>query len=125
MGRCHCSYRLLGYSRAMNDPHGSRPGTTRRQFLATTGGASLAAAFAPGSLASAPASVNLARFAIPSASFSSTHRKLRAINSGYEPTSSRDRKREAYDSWPHRGADWLEYEWPEDVTTNRVEIYWL
>jgi len=76
-------------------------------------------------LAAAPASVNLAPFATPSASFSSTRRKLRAINSGYEPRSSRDRKREAYDSWPHKGAEWLEYEWPADISTNRAEIYWL
>ena len=109
----------------MNDSHASRAGTTRRQFLAATGGASLAAAFAPGSLAAAPASVNLAPFASATASFSSTRRKLRAINSGYEPRSSRDKKREAYDSWPHKGAEWLQYEWPEDISTNRAEIYWL
>jgi uncharacterized protein len=108
----------------MND-HGSKSGTTRRQFLATTGGVSLAAAVAPGSLASLPATVNLAPFAKVSASFSTTKRKVRAVNSGYTPTSSRDRAREAYDSWPHVGADWLEYEWPEEVATDRVEIYWL
>jgi DUF1680 family protein len=102
---------------------------SRREFLAATGGVSVAAAFAPGSLAAAqaqaPAPVNLAPFATASASFSSTRRKIRALNSGYEPTSSRDRKREAYDSWPHKGAEWVEYEWPVEISTNRVEIYWL
>jgi uncharacterized protein len=115
----------LSYILAMNDhPVFSRT-TTRRQFLAASGGVSLAVAFAPGTLASAPPTVNLAPFAATSASFSSTRRKLRALNSGYEPTSSRDRKREAYDAWPHKGAEWVEYEWPEDVSTNRVEMYWL
>ncbi|HEV7609172.1 MAG TPA: beta-L-arabinofuranosidase domain-containing protein, partial [Steroidobacteraceae bacterium] len=108
----------------MND-QGRRSGTTRRQFLATTGGVSLATAVATGSLGSTPASVNLAPFAKVSASFSTTRRKVRAVNSGYEPSSSRDRKREAYDAWPHVGADWLEYEWPEEIATDRVEIYWL
>jgi len=89
-----------------------------------TGSVSLAC-FASGSLASAPASFNLAPFATASASFSSTRRKLRAINSGYDPKSSRDRHREAYDSWPHKGEEWVAYEWPEDIATNRVEIYWL
>ena len=69
--------------------------------------------------------MNLAPFAKVSASFSTTQRKVRAVNSGYAPTSSRDRAREAYDSWPHVGADWLEYEWPEEIATDRVEIYWL
>jgi DUF1680 family protein len=108
----------------MND-HDSKTGTTRRQFLAATGGVTLAAAVAPGSLASQAKPVNLAPFAKVSTSFSTTKRKVRAVNSGYEPTSSRDRKREAYDAWPHVAADWLEYEWPEEIATDRVEIYWL
>src|SRR4051812_14060828 len=99
--------------------------SNRRQFLAVTGGVSFAAAFAPGSWAGSPAAVNLAPFATAQASFSSTRRKVRAINNGYEPTSSRDRRREAYDSWPHQGAEWLDYEGPVEIATNRVDIYWL
>jgi DUF1680 family protein len=108
----------------MNKPY-TPTGTTRRQFIAATGGASIAATFAPGSLAAAPATVNLAPFATVTASFSSTARKVRAVNTGYTPRSSRDRHKEAYDSWPHKDSEWLMYEWPEEIATNRAEIYWL
>jgi len=63
----------------MNDQPVFSRATTRRRFLATSGGVSLAVAFAPGALASAPPTVNLAPFAAASASFSSTRRKVRAL----------------------------------------------
>jgi uncharacterized protein len=101
-----------------------KSGTSRRQFLAATGGLS-AAALAPPGWTSTSEPVNLAPFARASASFSSTRRKLRALNNGHVPRNSRDRRHEAYDSWPRKGAEWVEYEWPEPVSTQRVEIYWL
>jgi DUF1680 family protein len=71
-----------------------------------------------------PAAVNLALFAQPSTSFASGHESLDALNDGFEPRGARDHSHGAYGNWPSTGTQWVQYEWPKPVKTNRVEVYW-
>jgi DUF1680 family protein len=68
--------------------------------------------------------VNLALFATPRTSFVSGHESLDAINDGFEPRGVGDHSHGCYGNWPKTGTQWVEYEWPQPVTTRRVEVYW-
>jgi DUF1680 family protein len=68
--------------------------------------------------------VNLALFAKPSTSFVSGHESLEAINDGFEPRGGRDHSHGAYGNWPRTGTQWVQYEWPRAIHTNRSDVYW-
>jgi DUF1680 family protein len=68
--------------------------------------------------------VNLAVVAEPSSSFVSGDTSLRALNDGTEPRRSRDRRRGSYGNWNRVGTQWVEYEWTQPISTNRIEVYW-
>jgi DUF1680 family protein len=70
------------------------------------------------------AGVNLALVATPSASFVSGDTSLNALNAGGSPRNSRDRKGGSYGNWPSTGAQWVQYDWPQPISTGRVEVYW-
>ncbi len=61
----------------------------------------------------------------PSASFVSGDTTVNALNDGYEPRSSRSRGRgNSYGNWPRQDTQWVEYEWSQPISTNRIEVYW-
>ena len=68
--------------------------------------------------------VNLAVVATPSTSYVSGHETLSAINDGFEPRDSDDRRHGQYGNWPRRGTQWVEYEWQQAISTNRIDVYW-
>ncbi|MEI7903302.1 MAG: beta-L-arabinofuranosidase domain-containing protein, partial [bacterium] len=70
-------------------------------------------------------SVNLAVVATPSTSFVSGHETLGAVNDGYAPQNSGDKRHGAYGNWPRKGAQWVQYEWSQPVNINRTEVYWF
>jgi DUF1680 family protein len=68
---------------------------------------------------------NLALVAKPSASFASGDTTVAALNDGYEPRNSRSRGRgNSYGNWPRRGTQWVDYEWSQPISTNKIDVYW-
>jgi DUF1680 family protein len=67
----------------------------------------------------------MALVAKPSASFASGDTTVSALNDGYEPRNSRSRGRgNSYGNWPRRGTQWVEYEWSQPISTNKIDVYW-
>ena len=38
--------------------------------------------------------------------------------------SSRDRRRGSYGNWNRTGTQWVEYEWTQPISTNKIDVYW-
>jgi DUF1680 family protein len=70
------------------------------------------------------AEANLAAVATATTSNVSGDTTLEALNNGDEPQSSRDNRRRSYGNWPARGTQWVEYEWPFAIATNKIDVYW-
>ena len=71
-----------------------------------------------------PAGTNLAVVAQPSSSYVSGDTTLTALNDGYDPRNSRDTRRGAYGNWPRRGTQWVQYDWSQPISTNKIDVYW-
>ncbi|HKD86095.1 MAG TPA: beta-L-arabinofuranosidase domain-containing protein [Terriglobales bacterium] len=106
----------------------TRSGVNRRHFLAGAAGTALVATLGRSRALAAAVdnsiTVNLAKVATPSASFTSGDTKLSALNDGFDPRGSRDRSHGAFGTWPHTAPQWVQYEWSRPVTTDRIDIYW-
>lgn len=103
--------------------------TSRRQFLAGLAGTAVLAGIAgPDAVGQAPQSaVNIARVAVPSSFSFTSENKISALNDGFAPADSFDRSHGIYalHSEPWRNEQpWVQYEWTEPVTINKVEVYW-
>ena len=72
-----------------------------------------------------PGRGNVALFAKPSTSFVSGHETLDAINDGFKPTHSNDKRYGAYGNWPRKGTQWVQYEWPRPVHVDGIDVYWF
>jgi len=72
-----------------------------------------------------PASANLALVATASTSFCSGHETITALNDGYQPAHSDDKSRGAYGNWPQQGMQWVQYEWSQPVSTNKIDVFWF
>ena len=72
-----------------------------------------------------PDRVNLALVAKPSTSFVSGHETLDAVNDGFKPAHSNDKRYGAYGNWAHRGVHWVQYEWPNPVNVDSIDVYWF
>jgi DUF1680 family protein len=68
--------------------------------------------------------VNLALAAVPSASYVSGDTSVAALNDGNLPENSLERGTGSYGNRPHRGTQWVQYEWSQPVSTKQVEVYW-
>ncbi len=68
--------------------------------------------------------VNLAAVAKPTSSYVSPDTSLSALNDGFAPASSQDRRQGSYGNWPRRGIQWVQYEWPNRIATNKIAVYW-
>ncbi len=62
--------------------------------------------------------------ATPSSSYVSGDTTLAALNDGFDPRNSQDRSRRSYGNWPRRGTQWVQYDWAQPISTNRIEVYW-
>ena len=109
---------------------GTPPRPTRREFLASIAGSAFLAGIggADGLAQTGDTSINIARVAIPSAFRLSSENKLSSLNDGFTPADSFDRSHGLYAL--HRVSSaaaekpWVEYEWSEPVTINKVDVYW-
>lgn len=68
--------------------------------------------------------VNLAPAATPKASYTSGDTNVHALNDGLIGKDSGDRDQGSYGNWPRRNVQWVQYEWPKAISTNKVEVYW-
>lgn len=76
------------------------------------------------SVASPDSGVNLAVVAKPSSSYVSGDTKLTALNDEYDPGNSRDRRRGSYGNWPRKGSQWVQYDWSQLISTDKIDVYW-
>jgi DUF1680 family protein len=67
---------------------------------------------------------NLAIVAQPSSSNVSGDTTLAALNDGFDPRNSRDNRRGSYGNWPNRGTQWVQYDWGQPISTNKIDVYW-
>ncbi|ESQ88397.1 beta-L-arabinofuranosidase domain-containing protein [Asticcacaulis benevestitus] len=99
---------------------------SRRTFFAGVTGAALFTSIAPFATASRAedSAVNLAKVAKPSTSYNSGDTRVSALNDGNSPASSADAEAGMYGNWPKTGTEWVQYDWSQPVTTNKIEVYW-
>ncbi len=67
---------------------------------------------------------NLALYATPKTSYVSPYETLGAINDGVDPTDKADHSHGAYGNFPRSGKQWVEYDWDQPISTNKVDVYW-
>ncbi len=70
------------------------------------------------------AAANMAVVAKPSTSYVSGDTSVTSLNDGIEPRRSRDRSRGSYGNWPRTGTQWVQYDWNQPISTDRIEVYW-
>ena len=63
--------------------------------------------------ADGPPPANLALVATATTSFVSGHETIHALNSGFDPENSNDKRHGAYGNWPMKGTQWVEYTWSQ------------
>jgi DUF1680 family protein len=68
---------------------------------------------------------NLALAATASTSFVSGHETIHALNSGFDPLNSNDKRHGAYGNWPRRDMQWVEYAWSQPIHTGKIDVYWF
>jgi DUF1680 family protein len=68
--------------------------------------------------------VNMAVVARPSSSSISGDTTLAALNDGSQPRRSSSRRGGSYGNWPSRGTQWVQYDWSQPISTNRIDVYW-
>ena len=69
--------------------------------------------------------VNLALVAVSSTSYVSGHETIAALNDGHDPAHSDDKSRGAYGNWPRNGTQWVQYEWSQPISTDKMDVYWF
>lgn len=87
--------------------------------------AAAAVLFGRSGAAEPSAAVNLAVVAQTSTSFVSGHETITALNDGFDPRHSNDKSHGAYGNWPRNGTQWVQYDWSQPISTNRVDVYWF
>ena len=71
------------------------------------------------------AAANLALVATATTSFVSGHETIHALNSGFDPENSNDKRHGAYGNWPQKGTQWVEYTWSQPIHTGKIDVYWF
>lgn len=92
-------------------------------MLAACIGISVTCLFASAARA-AEGGANLAVVAEPSASYTSGDTSVDALNDGSTPRRSRDRSRGAWGNWNRTGTQWVQYEWSQPISTDKIDLYW-
>ena len=103
---------------------------SRREFLAALSSAALLSALPAPKLYAQDGEgpLNIARVAVPTSQMVTSQDKISSLNDGFTPANSFDRAHKLYALWvegPQEGnSRWVQYEWSEPVSVNKVEIYW-
>ena len=72
-----------------------------------------------------PPRANLALVARATTSYVSGHETIRALNDGFDPENSNDKRHGAYGNWPMKGTQWVEYTWTKPIHTGKIDVYWF
>jgi len=67
---------------------------------------------------------NIALVAVPSSSYVSGDTTLEALNDGRRPRNSADARRGSYGNWNRTGTQWVQYDWSQPISTNKIDVYW-
>lgn len=67
---------------------------------------------------------NIAVAAVPSSSYTSGDTSVDALNDGNTPRRSRDRSEGSYGNWNRTGTQWVQYEWSQPISTNKIDVFW-
>lgn len=70
------------------------------------------------------APVNLAKVATPSSLYTSGDTRNTALKDGFAPANSADDQRGTYGNWPKVDTQWVQYQWSQPITTNKIDVYW-
>src|SRR5450631_746182 len=103
---------------------------SRREFLVGVGGTAVLGLLSGSrAFAQAPQSaLNIARVAVPTSMVMTSENRISSLNDGFTPENSFDRTHALYALWAEQvtgsRTSWVQYEWSEPVSINRVEIYW-
>ena len=87
--------------------HGTLTETVRLLTTTLIAGLALATARAADNGATA-VGANLALVATPTTSYVSGHETITALNDGFTPANSNDKRHGAYGNWPQRGKQWVQ-----------------
>jgi uncharacterized protein len=68
---------------------------------------------------------NLAPVAKATTSYVSPHETIDALNDGFTPRNSNDKSHGAYGNWQRTGTQWVQYEWPQPISTRQIDVYWF
>lgn len=68
---------------------------------------------------------NLAVVASPTTSYVSGHETITALNDGFDPENSNDKRHGAYGNWPRTGTQWVQYEWSQPVSLSGIDVFWF
>ena len=68
---------------------------------------------------------NLALVATATTSFVSGHETIHALNNGFDPRNSNDKRHGAYGNWPRKGTQWVQYTWSQPIHTGKIDVYWF
>jgi DUF1680 family protein len=116
---------------AIDSPNGARSlEPSRRDFMLGLGGAAAVSALSTTRTfaQTSGSAINVARVAIPSSLTIASENKISALNDGFTPANSLDRSHKLYAVWaePSSGSSssWVEYDWPEPIYVNKIEVYW-
>src|ERR1035441_9049993 len=99
---------------------------SRREFL-VGGTAVLGLLSAPRAFSQTSQSpLNIARVAVPTSQVMASENKISALNDGFTPVDSFDRSHALYAVWGEWSTEdrttWVQYEWSEPVSIDKVEI---
>ncbi len=67
---------------------------------------------------------NLAVVATTSGSYVSGDTTLAALQDGQDPQRSDDDSHRSYGNWNRTGTQWVQYDWVQAVSTNKIDVYW-
>ncbi|MCF7975785.1 MAG: glycoside hydrolase family 127 protein [Phycisphaerae bacterium] len=70
------------------------------------------------------AAANLAVVANPSTSYVSGDCSVSALNDASEQRNSRDHRAGSYGNWNRTGTQWVQYDWTQAISTDKVDVYW-
>ena len=68
---------------------------------------------------------NLALTTTATTSYCSSWETITALNDGFDPIHSNDRRYVVYGNWPQTGTQWVQYDWSSPVTINKADVYWF
>jgi uncharacterized protein len=79
----------------------------------------------PSNASSLATNGNLALVASATTSYVSGHETITALNDGQDPANSNDKSHGAYGNWPRNGTQWVQYDWNQPISTDRIDVYWF